>query len=64
MAFSPDGRTLATSDTSGRGIRFWDVDTGRTVQTINATSGVLAWSPDGTTLAVGETDGDLALWAV
>ncbi len=58
MAFSPDGRLLATGDYSG-GVQLWDAATGaRLGQTLRQLSGVwcLAFSPDGRTLAVGTFD--------
>jgi WD40 repeat protein len=56
MVFSPDGKTLATSD--DRFIRFWDVTTQKLIgKSIPGLSGELptslAYSPDGKTLALG-----------
>jgi hypothetical protein len=65
LAFSPDGRTLAT-DTSGE-VRWWDVKTGSTTRTLAGPRGAgtatsIAFSPDGKTLATGWTDDRVRLW--
>ncbi|MFI1811702.1 caspase family protein [Streptomyces sp. NPDC020422] len=75
MAFSPDGRTLATASTAALGetyanpVRLWDVATGRNVADLTGhTNGVqdMAFSPDGRTLATGVVGdrGGVWLWDV
>src|SRR5262245_32230740 len=52
VAWSPDGKTLASSGYR-RPIRLWDVATGKEIRRFDmkGTATVLAWSPDGKMLA-------------
>jgi RNA polymerase sigma factor (sigma-70 family) len=61
LAFSPDGKTLATID--GDSVRLWEKATGQQrVRLLHPElPAVLAFSPDGTTLALGDEDGLLRL---
>ena len=67
MAFSPDGKTLASGNNDGT-IRLWDVATGRPIgQPLTGHTGSflsVAFSPDGKTLASGNGDGTIRLWDV
>jgi WD40 repeat protein len=66
MAFSPDGRLLATADATGR-VFILDSESGALLHQWKAhTDEVLsvAFSPDGTLLATAGTDGFLRLWGV
>jgi WD40 repeat protein len=68
VAFSPDGKTLASGDWSGE-VKLWSVLTLQEVATLDANQNkihCLAFSPDGRTLAAG-TDvgcgkGEVFLW--
>jgi dipeptidyl aminopeptidase/acylaminoacyl peptidase len=63
IAFSPDGKTVATGCQSEPLIRLWDVATGK-ARTIEAPGGAafLAFSPDGKMLAAGGLDNTVYLW--
>jgi WD40 repeat protein len=65
LAFSPDGKTLAS--TSGSAIKLWDVASGTMTGTLTGQMGgvySVAFSPDGKTLASGSDDNTIVLWNV
>ncbi len=67
VAWSPDGRLLASSGNKGE-VKMWDVGAEREVHTLSRPgSGVasdVAWSPDGRLLAVSYGDGIVGVWDV
>ena len=68
VAFSPDGRTIASASASASGdhtILLWDVRTGEHKQTLRGHTAQVesvAFSPDGRTLASASWDGTVRLW--
>src|ERR1700682_3890012 len=60
LAFSPDGRMLASAGGSGDGeIKLWEVKSGRLIRSFvgeKYASRLLAFSPDGTSLAAAGGD--------
>jgi WD40 repeat protein/DNA-binding SARP family transcriptional activator len=67
VAFSPDGKLLATGDYSGE-TRLWSTSdyepVGRRMEGHTARVQALEFSPDGRTLVTGGSDGKLQLWDV
>lgn len=66
MAFSPDGRLLATGSVDST-VRLWDVSTGQTSTALTPNGGyvvAVCFSPDGATLATAGTDSIVRLWDV
>ena len=66
VAFSPDGRRLATGGSSRDSVKLWDLATYRELVTLSA-QGNLFWfasfSPDGNWIAAGSYfEGQLNLW--
>src|SRR5262249_40600760 len=66
VAFSPDGRLLATGGLD-RQVQLWDVATGRILRSLAGHRGpveTLAFAPDGKSLASGSSDTTVLVWSV
>ena len=64
VAFSPDGKTLATGSWDNT-IKLWDIASGKVKTTLQAHQDIVssvAFSPDGKTLATGSDDKTIKLW--
>ncbi len=67
LAFSPDGRLLASGAQDENEIIIWNLATGQELRRLRGHSGwirSLAFSPDGRLLASGSTDTTIILWDV
>jgi WD40 repeat protein len=69
VAFSQDGKLLASSSTLSDTVRIWDVASGRSLQEIPSEdiaifTDALAFSPDGKTLAKSNDKNSIQLWDV
>ena len=66
VAFSPDGRTLATGSDDNT-VKLWDIANGKELRTLEGHADVVssvAFSPDGRTLATGSYDRTVKLWDI
>jgi WD40 repeat protein len=64
VAFSPDGKTLASAGTDGS-VKLWSVKTGANLLTAHEPgTSCLVFSPDGKAIALGSTNGTISLWNV
>ncbi len=65
VAYSPDGKILASSGSSDGTIQLWDVNSGKHIKTLKGHTDMvrsLAFSPDGKTLVSGSEDDTLRIW--
>jgi len=68
LAFSPDGKMLATGHRADHAIRLWEVESGQLIKQINGHADTVVAmqfsSDDGNTLLTGSKDGTARLWNV
>ncbi len=71
MAFSPDGKCLASGSWSGDGtVKIWDLDAGKALRTVQPSNGQckwishVAWSPDGQRVAAGGWEQRVTVWDI
>jgi RNA polymerase sigma factor (sigma-70 family) len=65
LAFSPDGRWLASAEEDNAPVRVWDVRTGKErfrFGDVASRGQTVAFSPDGRLVASGHSDGAIHLW--
>lgn len=66
LALTNDGKLLASGGFDGK-VKFWDVDSGQLLYTLDAHNGVvhgMAFSPDRKALVTGGKDGILKMWDI
>ena len=67
LAFSLDGKTLASASLYEKSIKLWDTDTANQIKTFTGHESYirgLAFSPDGKTLTSGSGDGTIRFWDI
>ena len=62
IAFSPDGKRMATVSSLDLTVRLWDVASGQELLTLKERVRQVAFSPDGKQLASGSPGGTVKLW--